>query len=99
VKAGGRTPQVSFHPSRDQEIESEANAIAADLEIAKRDPGTLKKYVRVHSPLLSSLQYHMCVRLCTEMAIVVSRRMRGMSRPFHFVMWRPNLLDLRPTVP
>lgn len=44
MKAGGRTPQVSFHPSRDQEIESEANAIAADLEIAKRDPATLKKY-------------------------------------------------------
>ena len=47
VKAGGRTPQVSFHPSRDQQIQVEANEIAADLEHAKRDPATLKKYVRV----------------------------------------------------
>ncbi|KAF8228325.1 hypothetical protein L208DRAFT_1292181 [Tricholoma matsutake] len=44
MKAGGRTPQVSFHPSRDPEIKSEANAIAIDLETTKRDPTTLKKY-------------------------------------------------------
>ena len=101
MKAGGRTPQVSFHPSRDQEIETEANAYAADLEIAKRDPATLKKYVRVHLPLLSSLQHpsHICIRPSTEMAIVVSRRTRGMSRPFHFLMWRPNLLYSRLIAP
>ena len=74
VKGGGRTPQVSFHPSRDQQIQVEANEIAADLETAKRDPTTLKKYVRIQvdSPLLSSLQYHIWVSLFTEMIIVVS---------------------------
>lgn len=71
MKAGGRTPQVSFHPSRDQQIQVEVNRIAANLEIAKRDPVTLNKYVRVGSPLLSSLQY-VRLRLSTEMTIVVS---------------------------
>ena len=56
VKAGGRmAPQVSFHPSRDPEIKSEANAIAIDLGTAKRDPTTLKKYVRLGSHLLCIL--------------------------------------------
>jgi hypothetical protein len=72
VKAGGKTPQVSFHPSRGPEIQDEAEAITADLEIAKRDQSTLKRYVRVCSPLLSGLQYHIWLRLSIEMAIVVS---------------------------
>jgi hypothetical protein len=58
VKAGGRTPQVWFHPARGPEIQSEVDAIAADLELAKRDPLTLKNYVRADSLWLSSLQYH-----------------------------------------
>jgi hypothetical protein len=47
VKAGVQTPQVSFHPSRDPEIQTEANAIAVDPETAKRDQKMLKKYVRL----------------------------------------------------
>jgi hypothetical protein len=46
VKAGGQTPQVSFHPSRDMNIQSEADDVAVDLESAKRDNKLLKKYVR-----------------------------------------------------
>jgi len=45
VKASGRTPQVSIHPSRDVEIKSTAEDIAVDLEAAKMDQATLKKYV------------------------------------------------------
>lgn len=44
MRAGGKTPQVSFHPSRDPEIQTEANAITVDLETAKRDQKMLKKY-------------------------------------------------------
>jgi hypothetical protein len=51
VKAGGRTPQVSIHPSRDVEIKSTAEDIAVDLEAAKRDQATLKKYVSFESSL------------------------------------------------
>ena len=47
VRAGGKTPQVSIHPSRDLEIQTEANAIAVDLETAKRDQRLLRKYVRL----------------------------------------------------
>ena len=47
VKAGGRTQNVSFHPSRGLEIAAEADLIAQDLETAKTDPTMLKKYVRV----------------------------------------------------
>jgi hypothetical protein len=36
---------MSFHPSRDPEIRFDAEEIAADLEIAKRDQSKLKKYV------------------------------------------------------
>jgi hypothetical protein len=55
VKAGGKTPQVSLHPSRGAEIESEAEDIAVELENTKRDPSTLKKYVSVGSLLFPSL--------------------------------------------
>jgi len=44
LKSSGRTPQVSFHPSRDIEIKSTAEDIAVDLEAAKRDQAMLKKY-------------------------------------------------------
>jgi len=48
MRAGGKTPQVSFHPSRDPEMgQTEANAIAVDLETAKWDQRMLKKYVRL----------------------------------------------------
>jgi hypothetical protein len=43
VRGGGNTPLVSFHPSRDSDIQSEAEAI--DLELAKRDRAKLQKYV------------------------------------------------------
>jgi hypothetical protein len=51
VKASGRTPQVYFHPSRGVEVKSVAEDIAADLESAKRDMTTLKKYVSLESSL------------------------------------------------
>lgn len=44
LKGGGRTPQVSFRPSRDIEIKSTADDIAVDLEAAKRDQALLKRY-------------------------------------------------------
>jgi hypothetical protein len=43
--------QVYFHPSQDSKVKSAAEDIAADLEIAKRDRATLKKYVSVESSL------------------------------------------------
>jgi hypothetical protein len=48
VRSSGRTPQVSFHPSRDIEIKSTAEDITVDLEAAKRDWATLKKYVSLN---------------------------------------------------
>lgn len=70
VRAGGKTPQVSFHPSRDPEIQTEANAIAVDLETAKRDQKMLKKYVRRCLSLPAATR-NVWVRLYTEMDIVV----------------------------
>jgi len=52
VRADGRTPLISFHPSRDQEIKDETEEIAIDLEDAKRDQANLKRYVRVHSKFI-----------------------------------------------
>ena len=49
VKAGGRTPLASYHPSRDEDVKTEDEDIAADLEVAKRDQAAkLKKCVRVN---------------------------------------------------
>jgi len=67
-KAGGQTPQVSFHPLRDFEIQSEAEAVAVDLDTSKTNPSALKKYVR---PGSSPLVYYIWDRLSTGTATVV----------------------------
>jgi hypothetical protein len=70
VRAGGKTPQVSFHPSRDPKIQTEANVIAVDLETAKQDQKMLKQYVR-RCLSLPTATSNVWARLSTEMDIVV----------------------------
>ena len=50
---------VSFDPSRDQ-IQVDANSVAEDLEIAKSDPVTLKKYVSVELLYSSAYRSYLC---------------------------------------
>jgi len=59
MKANGQTPQVSFHPSRDVIIKSTAEGIAADLETAKRDKTTLKRYT-LHRDGYRCVATHRC---------------------------------------
>jgi hypothetical protein len=47
VKAGGRTPPVSFHPSRNIESKSTAEDVAVDLEAAKKGSGKAEKICRL----------------------------------------------------
>jgi len=53
VKASERTLLDPYRPSQDEDVK-EAEEIAADLEVVKRDQAKLTKHVRVHSPRLYS---------------------------------------------
>ena len=59
MNSGGQTSMVSFDPSRDQ-IQVDANSVAEDLEIAKSDPVTLKKYVSVELLYSSAYRSYLC---------------------------------------